>query len=278
MLIYKQDPSDKAVGGVQGKSTSIDCEAEDDGEIIDSPPQKTYVKLPKDFCKYSNPIRLYHNTQFPLSAEKLISAEIADYAKQPDFFPLLQRYLQGELNDRNDGNVDVNEIQHINVYNSATAVIYSPSDPSGVGGMRQEFVRAVPTWRGGKSRYDCVFVDTAYDPVAIARTRLFFKLSYRGTSHSCALVHWFTKLEDEPSKLNGMWVVEHMRNPDGTPVASIVGINTLVRSAHLLPLFDDDKFVSKDLEHDDTLDHFNMFYVNRYIDHHSFLIASQIPP
>ena len=132
--------------------------------------------------------------------------------------------------------------------------------------------------RGGtKGRYDCVFVDTVHDPVAVARVRLFFKFLYRGTSHSCALIHWFMKLEDEPSELNGMWVVEHMRYPDGTPVPSIVGINTLVRSAHLLPLFDDDEFVSKDLECDDALDHFNMFYVNRYIDHHSFLIASQIP-
>jgi hypothetical protein len=203
------------------------------------------------------------------------STKIADQAKQPDFFPLLQHYLEGELNGCD---VDVDEIQNIDVYKSAAAVIYSPSDLSSTGGMRQELVRAVPTWRGGtKGRYDCVFVDTVHDPVAVARVHLFFKFLYRGTSHSCALIHWFMKLEDEPSELNGMWVVEHMRYPDGTPVPSIIGINTLVRSAHLLPLFDDDEFVSKDLECDDTLDHFNMFYVNRYIDHHSFLIASQIP-
>ena len=280
MLICKQDPADKAIGCVQSKSTSIEptgCEpeAENDGEIIDSPPQKTHVKLSKYACKYSSLFKFYHDAQFRPLAKRLKPDEITDYAKQPDFFFLLQQYLEGESNIRS---IDVRNVKHIDAHNSATAVIHSPSDPSGIGGMRQEFIRAVPAWRGPKGRYDCIFIDTAYDPVAVTRARLFFNFSYKGTNHSCALIHWFTKLEDEPSELNGMWIVEHMRNPDGTPVASIVGIDTIVRSAHLLPLFDDDGFVSKDLECDDTLDHFDMFYVNRYVDHHSFLIASQIPP
>ena len=266
MLICKQDPADKAIGCIQSKSTSIEPtgrepEAENDDEIIDSPPQKTHVKLSKYACKYSNLIKFCHHAKFCPSAKRLTPDKITGYAKQPNFVFLLQQYLEGEPNGRN---IDVSHIKHIDVHSSATAVIYSPSsDPCGIGGMRQEFIRAVPAWRGHlKGRYDCIFIDTAYDPVAVTRTRLFFNFSYRGTNHSCALVHWFTKLEDEPSELNGMWVVEHMRNPDGTHVASIVGINTVVRSAHLLPLFDDDEFVSKDLECDDTLDHFNMLYVN----------------
>lgn len=64
MPIYKQDPSDKAAGHVQGKSTesSTQCEADDDVEIIDGPPQKTHVKLSKSTRKCtSNLIELYHN-------------------------------------------------------------------------------------------------------------------------------------------------------------------------------------------------------------------------
>ncbi|KAM6489268.1 hypothetical protein JOM56_015169, partial [Amanita muscaria] len=49
---------------------------------------------------------------------------------------------------------------------------------------------------------------------------------------------------------------------------------TLVRAAHLLPVFGDDGFAPEGLEPEETLDYFDIFYINRYIDHHGFLIAS----
>ncbi|KAF9230397.1 hypothetical protein BU15DRAFT_16182, partial [Melanogaster broomeanus] len=49
---------------------------------------------------------------------------------------------------------------HIKVFNSAVATFVAPSDPSGIGSMRREHIHAVPSWRRGLARYDCVFVST----------------------------------------------------------------------------------------------------------------------
>ncbi len=171
-----------------------------------------------------------------------------------------------------DCNIHINEVEEIYLHDSAIAMIYSPSDPSGIGGMRKERIRARRSWRHGKGRYDTVFVRTENDPVAIGRVCLFFQFSYNGTKYPSALIHWFMKPESQPSELNGMWVVEPMRNPDSSPVASIVSVDALIRAAHLLPAFATDKFVDKDIRFDETLDYFDTFYVNRYVDHHSFLI------
>lgn len=49
---------------------------------------------------------------------------------------------------------------------------------------------------------------------------------------------------------------------------SVVHLETIVRSAHLLPIFD--KPLPDDLHFSNTLDLFNAFYVNKYADHHAF--------
>jgi hypothetical protein len=206
---------------------------------------------------------------FPLTARRGTAAELVNETEQPDFLPLIQQFLQDKLNSL----VDINEIKDLptGVYNSVRSVIYSPSDPSGKKGMRQEFIRAVQCWRGGRSRYDCIFVNTEDDPLTVARACLFFQFAYRDIIYSCALLHWFMKPESELNELNGMWVVEPRLNPDGTRVSSIVNINALICAAHLLPVFDN-KAVPRDLNCEETLDYFTIFYINRYVDHHSFLI------
>jgi hypothetical protein len=197
--------------------------------------------------------------------------QLADEVNQPDFLDLIQQFLQNELGDQN---IDIRENDPMDVFNSATAVIYSPSDPSGTGGMRRELIRSKTSWRSGSARHDCVFVKTENDPIAVARVRLFFRFSYKGEQFPCALVHWFTKPDNELNDTTGMCVVVPMRYPDGTPVASVVHIDALVRAAHLLPVFGDDGFAPEGLEPEETLDYFDIFYINRYIDHHGFLIAS----
>ncbi|KAM6501867.1 hypothetical protein JOM56_001844 [Amanita muscaria] len=214
----------------------------EDSAIIDGPPTKTRVTLPKQ--------RVY--------GENVV--QLADEVNQPDFLDLIQQFLQNELGDQN---IDIRENDPMDVFNSATAVIYSPSDPSGTGGMRRELIRSKTSWRSGSARHDCVFVKTENDPIAVARVRLFFRFSYKGEQFPCALVHWFTKPDNE---LND--------TTDGTPVASVVHIDALVRAAHLLPVFGDDGFAPEGLEPEETLDYFDIFYINRYIDHHGFLIAS----
>ena len=160
---------------------------------------------------------------------------------------------------------------------SAVATFYAPSDICGTGGMRREWIRAVPSWRGRRGRYDCVFVHT--DPSAegmlgleIARVRSFLSFKSSGVTYPCALVHWYSRVGDEPDLATGMWIVEQDHDPDGSPSAAIIHLDTIFRAAHLLGVCGSD-FIPNDLSHDTSLDVFHAYYVNKYIDHHAFEIA-----
>jgi len=168
-------------------------------------------------------------------------------------------------------------LETITVYPSAVASFHSPSDISGGEGMRFERIRAVDSWRKGPARYDCIFVET--DPDAsgmrgldVARVRLFFSFTYNGTKYPCALVRWFSCVAEPDESDTGMWVVEPEFTDDGRPFTSVIHLDTIVRAAHLLPVFGEG-FVSGLLSFTDTLDEFSTFYVNKYVDHHAFEIA-----
>jgi hypothetical protein len=146
--------------------------------------------------------------------------------------------------------------------------------------MRCERIRAVKSWMKGPPRYDTVFVNT--DPSAegmqgldVARVRLFFSFSHEGIKYPCALVHWFSRVEDSPNNNTGMWIVEPVTDiseDDDESCATILHLDTIVRAAHLLPIFGH-RYVSPTLSFSDTLDGFARFYVNKYADHQSFEIA-----
>jgi hypothetical protein len=142
--------------------------------------------------------------------------------------------------------------------------------------MRRERIRAVPSWRRGPGRYDCVFVDT--DPLAegmrgldVARVRLFFSFKYGEQVYPCALVRWYSRTSNEPDEDTGMWVVEPERNANG-PVTAIIHLDTIVRGAHLIGVYGN-KYVPKDLTFHDSLNIFLTYYVNKFIDNHAFEIA-----
>jgi hypothetical protein len=165
----------------------------------------------------------------------------------------------------------------ITIHPSAVAVFRAPSDLSGIGGMRCERIRAVKSWRKGPGRYDTIFVNT--DPLVegmrgldIARVRLFFSFSHHGVKYSCALVRWYSRVGDSPDNNTGMWIVEPDMLVNGGAVASIIHLDTIVRASHLLPVFGP-QCVSRTISFTNTLDTFQAFYVNKYIDHHAFEIA-----
>jgi hypothetical protein len=162
----------------------------------------------------------------------------------------------------------------IHVRNSAVATFYAPSDPSGSGGMRREQIRAVPSWRKGPPRYDCVLLsedpDIAGMPgMSVVRVLLFFSFSFSGKTYPCALVHWYTKFGNGPDRDTGQWIVQPEFDPAGDPVVSIIHLDCVIRAAHLIGIFGEN-FVPKDLRFHQTLDAFNAFYVNKFIDHHAF--------
>jgi len=98
----------------------------------------------------------------------------------------------------------------ISVFHSAVATYFSPSDPSGIHGMRCKRIQSTPLWRGCKKRRDCAFISEddlkpGMAGMSVVRVFLFFLLEYNGVFYPCALVEWFTKIGLDP--VMGLWVV-----------------------------------------------------------------------
>jgi hypothetical protein len=215
---------------------------------------------------------------------------LADKYGRPDLVQHLRRFLYNQLhNDSSSSSSSSTESTDvplaslpdfqgkIRVHPSAVATFYAPSDLSGVGGMRREWIRAVPQWRGGPGRYDCVFTETntllkGMRGLDIARIRLLLSFEYENTPYPCALVRWYSRLDDEPDEATGMWAVVPDYNDDGTPYEAIIHLDCILRAAHLIGAYGED-FVLPTMTLHKSLDRFESFYVNKYIDHHAFEIA-----
>lgn len=199
--------------------------------------------------------------------------------------PLIRRFLFTQLNpdvEIQTADVPLDTCPILNgspsIFHAAIATYYAPSDISGVGGMHREWIRATPCWSkgGGYPRYDCVLVENNPDlkgfrGLLAARARLFFSFIHENVTYQCALVDWYETIGDEPDQDTGLWRVKPETNNDGTQVASIIHLDTVLRGVQLLPTFDT-RFIPIDLEFWETLDVFSEYYVNKYTDHHCFEI------
>ncbi|KAI5822540.1 hypothetical protein K523DRAFT_421984 [Schizophyllum commune Tattone D] len=201
----------------------------------------------------------------------------------PELPELVRRFLYEQLQEEDEIIADPplvdcpdlfgNEV--FLVYHSARAVFRAPSDMSGIHCARQEFIRASPNWRKGGPRYDCVFAGAGDAPgfagLQVLRVKLFFSFTYMEQTYPCALVEWFHPVDDQPDRDTGMFIVEADMADNGEREISVVHTDTLLRAAHLLPVFDGPippKFSSLY-----TYDAFDTFFVNKYADHHSHEIA-----
>ena len=102
----------------------------------------------------------------------------------------------------------------------------------------------------------------------VARVLLFFSFSFDDESHHCALVHWFSVSGDQPDPDNGMWVV----TPDffnGARNLSVIHVDSIFCATHLLLIFDTTP-LPQTINYTRTLDSFQGFYVNKYIDYHTY--------
>ena len=168
----------------------------------------------------------------------------------------------------------------VSVYHSATAVFRAPSNPSGPGGMYREVIRSTPFWPRGDipgPRRDCIFVDmggsgNGMKALLVARVYLFFRFSYGGISYPCALVHWYST-SDDPDPDTGLWVVQPELTRRGGRHMSVIHVDSIIRGAHLLPKFLSDAPVYREINYTNVLDLYASFYVNKFIDHHTFEIA-----
>jgi hypothetical protein len=141
----------------------------------------------------------------------------------------------------------------------------------------REHIRAVDLWRKGHGRHDTVFVSGDPDKegfrgLLVARVQLFMSVVHNKVTYPCALVSWFSTVGDLPCPDTGMWKVAPDFDLTGGRAMSVVHLDTVLRSAHLMGVAGSN-FIPPDLKFYNSLDAFREFYVNKYIDHHSHEIV-----
>src|SRR5258708_20197856 len=99
----------------------------------------------------------------------------------------------------------------------------------------------------------------------IAHIWLFLSISYHGTTYPCALVHWYSRVGDEPDEKTGMWIMQPDYHNDETPFKGIIHIDCIMRAAHLIGVYRPTPIPRHWTLHD-SLDTFLSYYINTYKD------------
>ncbi|KAF8954718.1 hypothetical protein BDZ97DRAFT_1908047 [Flammula alnicola] len=203
-------------------------------------------------------------------------SSLAIHIREPRFPSLVHEFLCQQLDTSQDdassfsADSDMSDdilemISPISVFHSAVATFYALSDISGIHGMCRERIHSTPSW-------DCVFVvedqeKPGFRGMSVVQVKLFFSFSYEGEEYPCVLVEWFKKVGRSPEEQTGMWVVKPEIDDRGNRLTSVVHIDTILRGAHLLPVFRK-QLLPLRFRHIWSLDSFKSFFVNKYADHH----------
>lgn len=205
--------------------------------------------------------------------------ELAVELKQPQLSTLIRRFLYDQLHPDADvpgSDVDIQFCPtytgRVGVFRSANITFYAPTEEAGLGGMHRETFRCNPSWRGQYERYDTVLIqqDASKEGMrgmVIGRVMALLRLKHYGEQYPCALVHWFVLEGDEPDEPTGMWVAYPEMDGE-SPSMGLVHLDCIVRAAHLIAVYND-RFLPWDFHFSFSLDYFDRFYVNKYIDYHA---------
>jgi hypothetical protein len=206
---------------------------------------------------------------------------LAIYIRQPSFPAALRRFVYQQRHPDAEALPDIlpQFSSKINVFHSAVATFYAPSDTCGVGGMQRERIRSNCRWKGAPRR-DTVFVamgdrnegngSEVMGNMLVARVLLFF--SYRdpvlhGKEFPCALVNWFMPVSEERNETLGMWEVKE-ETVRGEATLEVIHLDSVVRGAHLLPHYGSG-FLTEDFDYRDALDVFRTYFVNHFVNYHT---------
>ncbi len=198
--------------------------------------------------------------------------QLARHIEEPNLQLLTTDFLAQQLNSDTINSLNTSAIS---VFHSAGVTFLAPNDTKSTRGIRDERIWSTPTWKGPIPRRDCAFVfEDETKPgttgMGIVRVMLFFSFEYDNVYYPCALVEWFRNVGPDP--VTGMWVVR----PDvacGRRVRSVIHLDILIRAAHLIPVFD--LPVRHDLHFSQSLDSFDTYYVNKYIDYHTYNLCTR---
>ena len=137
--------------------------------------------------------------------------------------------------------------------------------------MKRERIRSTHQWRNQGPRRDCALVvedenQPGLKGLTPVRVMLFFSFIYQEVTYPCALVDWFKRYGATPDKATGMWKVRpDMRGRQR--LTTVIHLDSMLRGAHLLPVFDGPTFLPVDFYYSDTLEAFEAYYVSKYADH-----------
>ncbi|KAG1717759.1 hypothetical protein EDD22DRAFT_983820 [Suillus occidentalis] len=205
-----------------------------------------------------------------LTGTILSIAALAHEVAVPDLRRLIRHFLFTQLNrddPRDPADVPTGSLPRhegkLQVFNSAAATFFAPSDLSGTGGMRREHICACPLWRNEYPRNDYA---QGMRGLEVARIVCFFSFNHNWEVYPCALIQWFEKINDCADEDTGMWMVRPSLHEDGSR-------HLLFRAAHLLPIYGSE-YIPHGLKFYHSIDSFRSFYVNKFADHHAFEIAS----
>ncbi|TFK72995.1 hypothetical protein BDN72DRAFT_894243 [Pluteus cervinus] len=221
----------------------------------------------------------------PVSYPPALDA-LSEYLGQPKLSLHIRRFLYDQLypdapfNGMEAPMEALPEVFHtlrVQVFSSASATFYAPSDLSGIHGMRREYIRATPNWRNEGPRHDCIFVRTTlklpgFRKLHVAQVIFFFSFTLNEINYPCALVEWFVPEGDAPSPSTGLWVVSRETSERGKRVRSVIHLNTILRAAHLIGVAGE-TFIPNDFKADESLGRFKKFYVNKYADYQAHEVA-----
>ncbi|KIK99620.1 hypothetical protein PAXRUDRAFT_131715, partial [Paxillus rubicundulus Ve08.2h10] len=90
-------------------------------------------------------------------------------------------------------------------------------------------------------------------------------------TYPCTVICWFNKIADEPDEDTSMWMVHPSHLANNSPNYAVVHINSIYCVAHLAPIYRS-HFVSPNIQWATKV--LQSFYVNKFVDHHTFEIAS----
>lgn len=161
------------------------------------------------------------------------------------------------------------------MFTSALAIYYVSSDHSGYGGMHYNIIWCTPQWQGGSAQYNCIFVDNdsldddSLSGLLVTHVLLFFLFKIQGHLHSCALVEWFIPFSDEPDALTEIWIVMPKVNTTGCYIWVVISVKSILQGIHLIGVFGA-AFLPITFHFSHSLNTFNTYYVNRYIDYHLY--------
>ena len=87
-----------------------------------------------------------------------------------------------------------------------------------------------------------------------------------------AVVQWFLYVIDSCDPDIGIYLVAPSTNDNDTPDTSIIHIDCIFHTVHLISIYDVN-FLPHEITPHDNYNMFCTYYVNKYVDHHAFEVA-----